>query len=186
MKKEQSREESIKAILKAALSLFTLKGFKATTTDEIAAKAKVSKGLIYFYFSSKEEILVQLIEDAFKEFEGDIPEGLEPLEVIHLFAESCKASLKNQEKWKLLISILFQNQKNASVTNVLKDKYAFYTQQLSRQFENLGSENAMEEAHHFIAAMDGLALQSVFAADLIEADKVIDHILSQINKKYQP
>ncbi len=43
-------------ILKAALTLFTKKGIKSTTTKELAKKAKVAEGTIYIHFKSKEEI----------------------------------------------------------------------------------------------------------------------------------
>ena len=54
---------SRKAILNASLKLFAKKGFSATTADEIARKAKVSKGLIFSHFSSKEDILFSMIDE---------------------------------------------------------------------------------------------------------------------------
>jgi len=44
-------------IINAAFDLFAKKGYVATSVDSIAQKANVSKGLIYHYFNSKEEIL---------------------------------------------------------------------------------------------------------------------------------
>ena len=41
----------------AALSLFAEKGFDATRTEEIAARAGISKGTLYLYFPSKEKLL---------------------------------------------------------------------------------------------------------------------------------
>ena len=41
----------------AALSLFVEKGFDATLTEEIAARAGISKGTLYLYFPSKEKLL---------------------------------------------------------------------------------------------------------------------------------
>lgn len=52
----------------AALELFVEKGFAATRLDEIAARAGVSKGTLYLYFESKEEL-----------FKAVIREGLLPL-----------------------------------------------------------------------------------------------------------
>ena len=47
-KKESAREK----IMKVAVSLFAKKGFDAATVDEIAAKAKVNKALIYYYYKN--------------------------------------------------------------------------------------------------------------------------------------
>ncbi len=60
---EAIRQKSRVAILKAALTLFARKGFSETTTDDIAKKVGISKGLIYNYFRNKEEILECLIDE---------------------------------------------------------------------------------------------------------------------------
>lgn len=43
-------------ILEAALDVFAEDGFEGATTKEIAARADVTQGLIYFYFPSKEDL----------------------------------------------------------------------------------------------------------------------------------
>lgn len=60
-KEKESRKNSI---LKAARKLFFERGFKSVTVDLIAAKAEVSKGSIYLYFDSKEEIYTQILISA--------------------------------------------------------------------------------------------------------------------------
>jgi AcrR family transcriptional regulator len=52
-------------LLVAARDLFIEKGFAATRTEEIAARAGVSKGTLYLYFDSKEELLNDLIAQNF-------------------------------------------------------------------------------------------------------------------------
>ena len=60
--KDERREQ----ILSAALLLFSTKGLSATKIADIAAKAGVSQGLLYHYFSSKEEMFTNLIRSAFE------------------------------------------------------------------------------------------------------------------------
>jgi AcrR family transcriptional regulator len=50
------------AILIAAVELFSAKGFAATTTKEIAARAGVSEGLIFKHYTSKEELLTVVVD----------------------------------------------------------------------------------------------------------------------------
>lgn len=45
----------------AALALFVEKGFDATLTEEIAARAGIAKGTLYLYYPSKEELLKAVI-----------------------------------------------------------------------------------------------------------------------------
>src|SRR5580693_3066431 len=48
------------AILAAATDLFGRKGWPATTTDEIAAQAGVTKRTLYAYFGSKQALLYEV------------------------------------------------------------------------------------------------------------------------------
>ncbi|GGG68088.1 TetR/AcrR family transcriptional regulator [Paenibacillus radicis (ex Gao et al. 2016)] len=59
----QFREDKKKHILKSALPLFVANGPQATTISEIAKAAGMSKGLIYNYFESKEELYSILAAD---------------------------------------------------------------------------------------------------------------------------
>lgn len=47
----------------AALELFVEKGFAASRLDEIAARAGVSKGTVYLYFSSKEDLFKAVVRE---------------------------------------------------------------------------------------------------------------------------
>jgi AcrR family transcriptional regulator len=48
-------------LLAAALDLFVEKGFAATRSEEVALRAGVSKGTLYLYYPSKEELLKAVI-----------------------------------------------------------------------------------------------------------------------------
>jgi AcrR family transcriptional regulator len=50
-------------ILEAALSVFAEKGFAAARMEDIAARAGVTKGTIYLYFPSKEEVFKTLARE---------------------------------------------------------------------------------------------------------------------------
>jgi AcrR family transcriptional regulator len=58
--------ESRKKIFDAAITLIKKKGFDEVTIEEICEKAKVSKGLFYNYFESKD----QIIRDEFLEIDN--------------------------------------------------------------------------------------------------------------------
>ena len=47
----------------AALDLFVEKGFAATRLDEVASRAGVSKGTLYLYFESKEELFKAVVRE---------------------------------------------------------------------------------------------------------------------------
>jgi AcrR family transcriptional regulator len=60
-RRKRERENRKSAILKAARKLFFDKGFKNVTVESIAKKAELSKGSVYLYFKSKEEIYTHIL-----------------------------------------------------------------------------------------------------------------------------
>jgi AcrR family transcriptional regulator len=66
-RREREKRERRKSILNAALQLFVERGFRNTKMEMVAEKAEISKGLLYFYFHSKEELLSEIIRENFQE-----------------------------------------------------------------------------------------------------------------------
>src|SRR5579872_3130928 len=54
------KDERAPEILEAALACFGEKGFAATRMDDIAARARITKGTIYLYFDSKQAVFKAL------------------------------------------------------------------------------------------------------------------------------
>ncbi len=63
-RREREKLRRRKDILDAAEKIFFLKGFNAATMDDVAEKAELSKGTLYLYFKSKEELYYGLTERA--------------------------------------------------------------------------------------------------------------------------
>lgn len=59
--RRRRKEARPQELLDAALALFVQKGFAATRAEEVAALAGVSKGTLYLYYPSKEELLKAVI-----------------------------------------------------------------------------------------------------------------------------
>ena len=64
-------------ILRAAVKLFSDKGYYTTTISQIAREAGVSTGLIYQYFGDKDDILLLSLKLVLETYEREIPPRLE-------------------------------------------------------------------------------------------------------------
>ena len=64
-----STEEKIKSVAK---KLFTEKGFKATTTRDIAEQANINPALVNYYFRSKEKLFALIMKEKFFTFFGTV------------------------------------------------------------------------------------------------------------------
>ena len=63
VKHERRKQARPGELLDAALDLFVEKGFAATRAEEVAARAGVSKGTLFLYFQSKEELFKAVIRE---------------------------------------------------------------------------------------------------------------------------
>lgn len=62
MSTQKSEEKKKGQILKAALDCFSKNRIDTVTMDVIAKEAGISKGLIYFYYKSKDDLIYELCE----------------------------------------------------------------------------------------------------------------------------
>ncbi|MEN9543295.1 MAG: hypothetical protein RLZZ598_128, partial [Pseudomonadota bacterium] len=71
--RQRRKEARPQELLDAALELFVEKGFAATRAEEVAARAGVSKGTLYLYYPSKEDLLKAVIR---RNISHEIAEGV--------------------------------------------------------------------------------------------------------------
>jgi TetR/AcrR family acrAB operon transcriptional repressor len=63
---KRTKEEAVvtrATVLKAALSVFSKKGYAAATLDDVAKTAKVTRGAIYWHFKGKADLYNTLVEE---------------------------------------------------------------------------------------------------------------------------
>ena len=65
MGQKESRKQQIEKVLSVSKRLFITQGYEKTTMRQIIDAAHITTGSLYNVFSSKEEILLQLIRDLF-------------------------------------------------------------------------------------------------------------------------
>lgn len=76
---EQHLEERRNQIMDAAVQRFSRDGFHQTTMDDICAEADMSKGALYRYFSSKEDIVAAMYERSISQETSLVNEVLEQI-----------------------------------------------------------------------------------------------------------
>jgi AcrR family transcriptional regulator len=67
------RKERQKAILEGAAKAFVKHGFNATSLDDIASSAGISRALLYRHFDSKQAIYTAIISDTLHQLRGEAP-----------------------------------------------------------------------------------------------------------------
>jgi AcrR family transcriptional regulator len=69
-------EETRQRVLEAALALFAERGFEATTMRDVASRAGLATGAAYYYFASKEELILEFYRESAIQSEAATREAL--------------------------------------------------------------------------------------------------------------
>ena len=95
------------ALLEAARTVFTEKGYASTSVGDIAAEAGVSLGAFYQYFRDRADILATLVGEGAQRMLDDASQVWRPSEgrdgvrrVLHAFVTHYRATSKFQKVWE--------------------------------------------------------------------------------------
>lgn len=179
----KAHDKSREKILTAAFELFAQKGYAQTSVDSIAAKAKVSKGLIYHYFDSKELILKGVF--ARMKREGDVLyEGMETLSPEQFLGKMIDLSLKyvvHQTKtFRLMIALTVQSEVMKGLKKEIELMRNEWLLSLTNVFKSLNYKNPEAEAYLFAAQLDGIGI----AYTAIGPDYPLKKIQQLIESRY--
>lgn len=182
------RKVSREKILSAALELFAKKGFHATSISQIAKKAKISKGLMYNYFKSKDKLLDEIIQQGFAEMEGLGYSGTmnaSPEDQLKNFVDVVLDNLyTNITYWKLYLALLVHPDIQKRFEKKMKIFREEFVTQFSELFRSLGCKKPKVEAFLLGTFFDGLALNFIAAEADFPVNDIKEVLLSKyINKK---
>lgn len=136
-------------ILDKSLELFSRRGFAQTSVADIARESNISKGLLYHYFSGKEQLFEEILTSSFNiifEYLDTNKNGILTQRELEEFILNVFKSLgQNYLNWKLVFQLFTQPElsekgilildKNASVTkfrNIISDYFKGKTKSIPR------------------------------------------------------
>lgn len=178
---EKIRESSKTEILDAALELFAQNGYHATSISQIAEKAGISKGLMYNYFKSKDDLLKTIIDGGFQKLselmaaintETDPRKALEKL--IRLSLQNLKS---NPEYWKLYMSIVLQSTSQKDVKEHIAGFRDGAVMGLSELLKAMGNKDYYLKAFALGSQLDGLAFNMVSAPGSLPVDELENYLI---------
>ena len=80
MKKLELQDRRKEQIMSAALSVVVDKGYDQSRMDDIVEKSQLSKGAIYWYYKSKEEVYLSLVDYWFLQYSSGVVDTLQQQE----------------------------------------------------------------------------------------------------------
>ena len=179
---EEIREEKKQLIMKVALEFFANEGYYSTSISKIAKKAGISKGLMYNYFESKEDLLKQIafegINEAFESL-GLNKDGILTKKEFVSFIKNSVVMVKNQMNfWKLYFSLMAQPQVLMVLGDDFMSSFDSYFKTLADYFNNQGFKDGYTEVRFFVAMLDGVVLHYILDPENFPYEQVVDRIIN--------
>lgn len=192
------RNEKQQLIMEVALRLFANEGFHATSIAKIAKEAGISKGLLYNYFNSKEELFKQLIDKHTKHIltllDPNNDKKITNEEANSFFDKLFVLLVDQREEMKLYFQMMLQPQVFEMYSNGNSDSYVNPENPSSQNtmhmlldfFTNNGDDDPMMVLMEWISVVKGFALQYVFAPEMFTDEMLLNfktHLKNRFVKK---
>ncbi|WP_367391398.1 TetR/AcrR family transcriptional regulator [Lewinella sp. LCG006] len=184
---DEIRQRSRQRIMAAALELFGTRGYASTSINQIAKAAEVSKGLMYNYFESKQDLLQQIVltnmEEGEQWWQEILALDVSPFEKIEkVTKKSLQVVQEDEHHWRLLTSLMFQPHVLEGMEAIFEQKVTTLQPQATALFEALGVPFPEKEALLYSAALDGMFLQYLSLGAHYPIQEIADHLLDRYRK----
>lgn len=170
---EAQRERRREEILRAASTLFSQKGYHATSVADVIAAAGISRGTFYLYFDNKDSLFLDLMEQFIQRI-------MDVVEVVDPSGENPTHEI--YENVRRVVDVVFDHQDltvmvlredfglNAEVDEKLKRFYGFVREMVEGALENGVRLGLIREVNQAIVATALIgAIKEVFLHHLVIA-----------------
>ncbi len=184
---EKIRKETRAKILNTALELFAKKGYSNTSISEIAKSAKISKGLAYNYFESKQKLMEEVIQILFVEI-GSMFSILEttkdPFEKVQVMIDLMFDWLEDKEDfWRLYASLLMQAEIKETIEKISGNFLEEMFKEIEKIFHKMKIKNPGAEAKVFGAILDGMGFHILFMGNSYPVKKMRKFLKSKYSRE---
>jgi AcrR family transcriptional regulator len=190
---ERMRRRSRAAILRAALELFAERGFAGTTVADVAERAGVSKGLIYAYVASKEELLRAILEERVRRAEAVLARAAvagPPSDRLRRILRASIGDVRDHaDELRLYVALRLQPESAPGVAEgaaaLLEDRRGV-EDVLELALRELGSSDPAGDGVVVRAALDGVAVWVLIAtaSGAAVSDAWIDGMVDRLARRF--
>ncbi|MDA3910260.1 MAG: TetR/AcrR family transcriptional regulator [Bacteroidales bacterium] len=174
--KTKQKEATRKKIMEVSLDLFSRQGYEAVSMAKVAKGVEISKGNLYNYFESKEqmlsEIVLNAVEEIYRDFDSNHDGEISHEEFLKFIDDVFVNMQQNRKFWKLVFSLLLQPNMleivEEKLSGLSKDIFGlFYT-----YFNKENPKDPVTEMVFFSSLLKGTMMQYVFAPESFDIDKL--------------
>jgi len=198
MDKAKVAEERRSQILEAALRCFAHQGYYQTTMDDIVKESGLSKGTLYWYYASKKEIFLSVMENWLGEWEKSLQGSFSPQDppaekLRKLNQVMIRSGLELRDLLPVVMEFWSHATQDETIKAMFRAMFEEYGSFISGIIQEGISRGEFREAnvHHLasilVAAYDGLLFQWMLNPEIFPwpetATTLIETFLGSMTKK---
>jgi AcrR family transcriptional regulator len=176
---ERKSDRTRRRVLNAAKQLFDRKGYRDTTIDDITRRANIAHGTFYLYFHGKRDLVRELFDQAFTEFDAIVSTPFGPDQIEHLL----RNALATYERNRLMMRVLreasatdafFRANYEGLIINVLVSHLSDGIVELQRQLPvTLPPEYSRVAARAIVGMIESFAYALYVGGEEYSIDQVV-------------
>lgn len=172
-------------ILAIASKLFATQGFENTSVAQLCKEAEVSKGLVYHYFKTKNDILRELFSATTEQMiaiSNSKNHSKDPYANIKSIIEQVFNQLKNDKVFfQFNLNMMLQPSTKAILNDLIKVRSSHLLASVKQLFKMIDPTHYEAKSYLFIAELDGIALDYLCIFEAYPLQQVKEQLL----KKYK-
>jgi AcrR family transcriptional regulator len=186
---EQMRGKTREAILSASLELFAKRGYSATTTEEIARRAWISKGLIFNHFGTKQDILLAIFDEQFERIMPSFFQDSDTRPAKERLLSLIDAWLEFIKTDPLLVRFSLRLNLDDEYRKLLKNKktmayFESFIAKMTTMVKEAGSDKPELDTYILMFMFDGIVANYTVAPELFPIDAIKDHMVDMIVSRW--
>lgn len=171
--------------MEAAMELFANEGYHNISISKIAKSAGISKGLMYNYFESKEQLVLAIIDkgiDDILDLFDPNHDGILTDEEFESFVRKSYRMIKDNVRfWRLYFALFLQPSVYHLISSKMNKVLNEALSMIVSYFSKKGIKDPVTEALIFGAMLDGIAFNFVMNPRMFPLEKVAEHIIKKYN-----
>ena len=180
---KEIRQKTELIIIESALGIFAKDGYIGTSMQSIAIKAGVSKGNLYNYFTSKQDLLEGVMTFGLDQFAEYFNEFSTELFTEAEFETAIRGNFEmirsNKKFWKLYYNLFAHPKVQGLFNKIFTPFFEQYIAIFEMYYKNKGNENPKATALLLGSALDGVSLGYLLMGDAYPLNDVIDQLVEK-------
>jgi len=172
-------------ILQVAGDLMIEKGIKETSLKDIAKKAEMCAGTLYYYYSAKEDIIYDIADNNLREITDGLLNWIDSVDAETTREQILKTVFERilaaETRGKLHLYLLSDaGTANSSLRQKFIERYTDWRKTLAFGLNKVLKDDAAEDdslAYLILATIDGLIIQNMFSDEPIPIDGIVKLIV---------